>query len=99
MPADRFDPLPRPFFSVVIPTRDRPDTLVQAVTSVLAQDFRDFELLVVDNAGTPPARQVLADVANPHLRIVTAPQRLAMHRNWELGLAAARGPLPDLHRR
>lgn len=80
-----------PFFTVIIPTRDRPRTLPFAVASVLQQDFPDFELIVADNASSPPASQALAGLQDPRLRILVAPGRLAMHDNWEFGLSHARG--------
>lgn len=86
-----FDPVPAPLFSVVIPTRDRPHTLPHAVATVLAQDFRDFELLVIDNCSAVPAERLLAAQSGPHLRILVPPRRLPMHENWEFGLAATRG--------
>ena len=36
-------------FSVIIPTRDRPAYLAEAVASVLGQSFRQFELLIVND--------------------------------------------------
>lgn len=41
-----------PYFTVVIPTYNRMGMLVNAIDSVLAQDFRDFELIVVDDGST-----------------------------------------------
>jgi len=41
-----------PKVSVVIPTYNRLPMLKEAVRSVLAQDFEDFELIVVDDAST-----------------------------------------------
>lgn len=43
-----------PFFSVIIPSRDRPAVLANAVKSVLAQDFNDYEILIVDDGSMPP---------------------------------------------
>lgn len=80
-----------PLFTVIIPTRDRPATLPHSVRSVLQQSHRDLELIVVDNASDPPAAQVLAGIDDPRLRLAVAPRRLAMHDNWEFGLARARG--------
>lgn len=47
-----------PLFSVVIPTHGRPQDLQQAVASVLAQTMTNFEIIVVDDAGEPPAPAV-----------------------------------------
>jgi glycosyltransferase involved in cell wall biosynthesis len=44
-----------PAFSVVIPTYGRPAFLTEAITSVLAQNFGDFECIVVDDASPEPA--------------------------------------------
>ena len=39
-------------FSVIIPTYNRAPLLRQALDSVLAQEFTDFELIVVDDGST-----------------------------------------------
>lgn len=41
-----------PTVSIIIPTFNRAGMLKQAVESVLAQDFKDFELIVVDDGST-----------------------------------------------
>lgn len=43
-----------PVYSVVIPYYNRPQLLLRAVESVLAQDFRDIETIVVDDASKNP---------------------------------------------
>jgi len=43
-----------PRVSVIIPTRNRPSLLVDALGSVLGQDYRDLEVLVVDDASVDP---------------------------------------------
>ena len=45
--------------SVIIPTYNRGWTTGEAVDSVLAQDYRDFELIVVDDGSTDNTPQVL----------------------------------------
>ena len=39
----------RPLFSIFIPTYNRADTLPRALESVAGQQFRDFELIIVDD--------------------------------------------------
>lgn len=48
-----------PFFSVVIPTRDRDGTLREALESVRAQTERDLEVIVVDDAGSTATRALV----------------------------------------
>jgi glycosyltransferase involved in cell wall biosynthesis len=43
---------PGPKVSVILPTFNRPQMLVEALQSVLNQTYRDFEIIVVNDAGT-----------------------------------------------
>lgn len=43
-----------PLVSVIVPTRDRPALLAQALASLQAQSVPDFECIVVDDAGKEP---------------------------------------------
>jgi GT2 family glycosyltransferase len=45
--------------SLVIPTRDRPDDLAGLLTSVAAQDFNPFEIIIVDDSPSRSASQVI----------------------------------------
>lgn len=52
-PDDRGWPPPlRPLVSVIIPTRNRPDELEHAVSSVLGQSYPNIEIIVVNDGGT-----------------------------------------------
>lgn len=72
-------PTRAPVFSIVMPTYDTPSKLLRlAMTSVLAQTFRDWELIVVDDAS--PIREtveIAAEFAAYDPRVVVQ----ALHEN------------------
>ena len=60
----------RPFISVVIPTFRRPDIILRAIDSVLAQDFQDWELIVSDDEGpTGKTWEIVSELARSEFRI------------------------------
>lgn len=81
----------KPFFSVLVPTRNRPGLLAYGLQSLAAQSFGDFEVVVSDNFTTHSCREVFNTFADRRFRYVRPPKPLAMHDNWEFALRHARG--------
>jgi len=80
-----------PRFSVVVPTRDRPDLLAFCLESLAAQTFAEVEVVVADNPTTAPARAVFDRLAEPGWRYIRPEAPLAMHDNFERAVDAATG--------
>ncbi|MDN2566901.1 glycosyltransferase family 2 protein [Aquibium sp. A9E412] len=84
-----------PFFTVVIPTRNRPELVPDAVRSVLQQTFGDVEVVVSDNSDAANADRTVAALAfardDARFRLVRAPDDLSMTAHWEWALGQARG--------
>jgi hypothetical protein len=78
-------------FSVVIPTRERADTLRCALRTCLDQEFDDYEIVVSDNFSSPATRAVVEEVGSEKVRYVRTPEPVAMSTNWEFGLSHTRG--------
>ncbi len=77
-----------PNVSVIIPTYNRYTLLCEAIASVRAQTFTDYELIVVDDGSTDNTPSLADD---PDLRYL-APQRTGMPgASRNRGAAAARG--------
>jgi hypothetical protein len=81
-----------PRFSVVVPTRDRPETLRHSLRTCLEQQgFDDYEVVVADNCGPPATREVVEACGSPRVRYLRSDAALAMCDNWDRGVAEARG--------
>lgn len=87
------DPASRstPAVSVIVRTKDRPELLAQALTSVTSQSCPDFEIVVVNDGGCDVrawAERVLADFAFTFIELHPGRGRCAA---GNAGIAAARG--------
>ncbi len=76
--------------SVIIPTYNRVALVQEAVASVLAQTWQDFEVLVVDDGSTDHTVAALAPFAG-QVRVVRRPSRGGVSAARNRGIAAARG--------
>jgi glycosyltransferase involved in cell wall biosynthesis len=71
-----------PEVSVVIPTHDRRELLAVALTSALAQEDVELEVIVVDDASGDDTLSFLESVDDPRLTV--------LHQEAQAGVAAAR---------
>ena len=61
--------MPRPHFSVLLPTHNRAGRLRQAIESVLVQDYPDWELVIIDDGSTDDTAEVARAYADADDRI------------------------------
>lgn len=80
-------PVSGPQFSVVIPTRDRPRLLGEAVASVLSQTVDNWECLVVDDAGAVPVETF----GDERVRVLRQETNGGVARARNTGMEQARG--------
>lgn len=65
----------------------------QAIESVLAQTFTDFEYLIINDAAVDDSRALAASYDDPRIRIVDNETNLGLTKSLNRGLALARGEL------
>jgi glycosyltransferase involved in cell wall biosynthesis len=79
-----------PAVTVIMPVYDRERFVCEAIASVLAQTFGDFEVIIVDDGSTDGTAAVVAAVDDPRLRYIAQPHR-GVAAAMNTGLRAARG--------
>src|ERR1700752_523775 len=90
----------QPYFSIVIPTKNRPDYLRDSILSALLQDFNDYEVIVSDNFNDDRTLQVADDFfQNKTFKYFRTSEPMNMLNHWEWATKKATGKyvilLPD----
>lgn len=83
-----------PFFSIIIPTRNRYETLQYAIRTVLNQEFKSFELIISDNSDTTnlPGLELIKEYLNDErIRYYRPSSVLSMPDNWEFAVSKSSG--------
>lgn len=80
--------------SIVICTRDRPDTIARAVESVAAQSYGSFDVLIVDQSRTDDTRKIVDELTGryPHVRYLHLDQA-GLSRAYNAGIRNTTGEL------
>lgn len=78
-------------FTVIIPTRERADTLEWSLKTCTAQDYDNFEIIVSDNLSQDHTREVVEANKDNRIRYINTGKRISMTGNYEFALARATG--------
>jgi len=80
-----------PQVTVVMAVYNAAQFLREAVTSILAQTYSDFELIAVDDASSDESLSILESFADTRMRIIRHPANLGAALSRNDALVAARG--------
>lgn len=80
-----------PKVTVLMPVYNSAGYLREAMDSMLAQTFRDFELLIMDNASSDGSAAIVASYTDPRIRYVRNESNLGLPASLNRGLRLARG--------
>ena len=84
----------RPRYSIVVPTRQRHETLLGCLRTLVDQPSDDYEIVVADNASSEETRAVCDSFRSPKLRHVRCDEPLSMMfpQDSEFRLSSAEKP-------
>jgi len=89
--AEKLDP--RPLISVIMPVYNRAKIVTEAISSVLAQSYTDFELIVIDDGSTDGSTAAVKAFEDDRVRLITLPENSGPSAARNTGLDAAKGEI------
>jgi glycosyltransferase involved in cell wall biosynthesis len=78
--------------SVIIPTFNRAQKVLRAISSVLSQTFEDFEVIVIDDGSVDETTDVLVQFKD-RITLITHSENLGVSAARNSGIKASRSPL------
>lgn len=81
----------RPTITVFIPVYNRARYLAQAVDSMLAQTYRDFEILILDDGSEDDSLRIARSYRDPRVRVETNSKNLGNTPTRNRGIDLSRG--------
>jgi glycosyltransferase involved in cell wall biosynthesis len=81
----------RPEVTVVLPTYNHGEYVDEAITSVLAQTFEDYELLILDDCSSDVTMELLKKFKDPRVRCIRHYANIGLVANWTYGIKLASG--------
>jgi glycosyltransferase involved in cell wall biosynthesis len=82
-----------PKVSVILPVHNRADVLPRAIGSVLDQELKDFELIVIDDGSTDASAGVAESFADARIRLISLDRNRGGNAARNEGIRAASAPL------
>lgn len=79
--------------SVILPVHNRADVLPRAVTSVLDQEFRDLELIVIDDGSADNSAEVARSFDDERIRLIRLEQNRGGNVARNAGIRASSAPI------
>ncbi len=73
-------------YTVIIPTRERAETLHYTLRTVVEQDYANLTIIVSDNFSQDNTQEVVASFPDPRIQYLNTGKRVSMSENFEFGL-------------
>src|SRR5579864_7203757 len=79
--------------SVILPVHNRADVLARAIESVLDQEFRDLELIVIDDGSTDNSKQIAQSFGDERVQLIQLGENRGGNVARNEGIRASTAPL------
>ena len=86
-PSEMKKNVKRPLITVVVPTRERPETLEKCLKTLVSQDYENLKIVVSDNFSGDKTRDVVLSCDDSRVTYLNTGKRLSMSHNYEFALS------------
>ena len=69
-------------FSIILPVRNGGEFVKECVSSILAQSYTDFDLLILDNNSTDSTLEWIQSVSDNRIKVYSSQKPLSIEENW-----------------
>ncbi len=83
--------LKNPRFSVIITTYNMADCINTAIDSIIGQDFKDYEIVVYNDASTDNTIQVVEEIQDKRIRLINSKKNVGLGAARNNAVKKARG--------
>lgn len=80
-----------PRFSIVIPTRNNPETLKYTLKTCINQEFDDYEIVVSDNSSDNRTKELINYINCSKIKYISPDKELAMTENFNFAVENSTG--------
>jgi GT2 family glycosyltransferase/Tfp pilus assembly protein PilF/glycosyltransferase involved in cell wall biosynthesis len=80
-----------PLVSIIVPTYNRPDLLVQALESIIGQTFQNFEIIVINDGGIDPRPLTINLTTENNIQYLSHNENKGVSAARNSGLRIAKG--------
>lgn len=74
-------------FTIIIPTRERADTLYWTIQTCIAQEYENLTILISDNCSTDNTREIIEGFKDSRIQYIRPNERLSMSMHWDFALS------------
>ncbi|RAP47570.1 MAG: hypothetical protein BZ135_02030 [Methanosphaera sp. rholeuAM6] len=80
-----------PLVSIIMPTYNREEMITNAISSVLEQSYKNFELIVIDDASSDNTLNAIKEFDDCRIKIINNESNLGVSKSRNIGLKEAKG--------
>ena len=77
-------------FSIVLPVRNAGKYIKECISSILAQSYPHFDLVVLENQSEDDTLAVVEGFRDPRIRVIAAEKTLTIEENWHRAATVAK---------